>query len=354
MKNSIEILIPADCLRSAGVVVAHERLAHAATHGLPQKIRSAIKSYLQEIETEGIAHLEDDVRLGDGEIVFTVTCKALDLQHTIDLAVLRTLIYAKLGMKERPAHVATPNSDAREHCEPTHVEDVGVDVHPDALEATATIGLTSSTPPNAMLPTEDTSSAPAQGELIAGFTHDRNSCPDDSVSGTNPAPSGGNEDLPESTVAPVEIYGPARTPSPREAVAFDPPVADRQNQLMKIKDADLEVGGDENLPELAGSESRESDGDLNPEFHQVRPVPELILENPIVEEEVEVIEMCSNVVVVTLRGADASEVVVLDPTVAATIAPRMNLADRLAGAPRKCGGLWELRSFRLERDASDE
>lgn len=352
MKNSIEISIPADCLRSAGAVVAHERLAQAATHGLPQKIHAAIQAYLQTIGSEDLVHLADGVRLGDGEIVFTVSCESLEREHAIDLAALRTRIYSKLGMKERPVHATFPSTAAPRHFESTHIENVSIDPRPDVLEEPAPAALTSSIPPNAMLPAEDTSSVPAQSELISGFMPDRDAFPDDSESGTNPARSDGHEELPESTATQVEEACPANKGSPRSVSVFHPSVADHPNQLMEVKDADLAVDGDVTLPGLAASESRESDGDLNGEFHQDCPAPELILENPCVEEVIEVIEMCSDVLVVALRGADASQVIVLDPTVAATIGPGMNLADRLAGAPRKCGGLWELRSFRFGEEVS--
>lgn len=119
---------------------------------------------------------------------------------------------------------------------------------------------------------------------------------------------------------------------------------------MEIYDADHPVEDKVNALALAASESREPDPDPNGDSHDIRPAPDFILQSPIVEEEVEVVEMCSEVLLVTLRGADASRVVVLDPTAAAAIAPGMNLSDRLAGAPRRNGGLWELRSFRFELD----
>lgn len=362
MIDSIEILIPAACVKTAGVVVAHERLAQAATHGMPQKIHSAIKSYLQKMGSEDFIQLAEGVRLNDGEIVFTVLCEAADLQHPIDLAVLRNLIYTKLGMKERLVHLTTPNSDAPEQCEPTHIENAGVDVLPDAFEESATTEMTSSMPLSERLPTEVTNSVPAQDEMISGFMPDnvsslvdeaREPCNDESASGTNPAPSEDHEELPE-TAAQGEVVVPANTKSTSAVSTFDQPAADHTNQLMKIKDADVAVDRNVNVPVLAENESREADRDVNGESYQDRPVPDLVLQNPIVEEEFEIVEMCSDVLLVTLRGVDASRVVVLDPTVAATITPGMNLADRLTGVPRKCGGLWELRSFRFEDDDSDE
>lgn len=359
MRNSIEISVPAACLRAAGVLVAHEQLAQAATHSLPQKIHAAIKSHLQRIGSEDIVHLLDDVRLDDGEIVFTLSRQTADLQHPVDLSVLRTLIYLKLGMKVSLTRESFPGVDALEHCAPTQVEGSGVDSLLDAREAPPVAGLTTSIPPKPMLPKVATSSAPEQNELISGLMSDdaspsvsdaRYLVPDESASDMNPVPFESQEKLPAKAAAQVEVNDPANTLPPSDVSTFDHPVADFRNQLVKIYDAGHPDDDKVNALALAASESRETDPNPNGESRDIRPVPGFILQSPIVEEEVEVVEMCLEVQLVTLRGADASRVVVLDPSAAAAIAPGMNLADRLAGAPRRNGGLWELRSFRFELD----
>ncbi len=359
MKNSIEIAVPAACLRDANVIVAHERLARAATQTLPPKIHAAIRSYLQKIGSEDIIDLSGDVRLDDGEIVFTLFCQATDLQHQIELTALRAFIYSKLGMKQSPTHEPKADVDAPDQCEPTRIANAGVDSLPDVREEPAVAGLMTSISTNPMLPSVASNSDLEQNDLISEFMPDdastsvseaRELVPKESASGTNPAPSEGQAKLPMTATVQVEVNGPANTLSSIDVPTLEQPVVDYPSQPVKIYDADYPVEGKVNALALTASESREPDPDPNGESRDIRPVPGFILLSPIVEEEVEVVEMCTEVLLVTLRGADASRVVVLDPTAAAAIAPGMNLADRLAGAPRRNGGLWELRSFRFELD----
>ncbi len=56
---------------------------------------------------------------------------------------------------------------------------------------------------------------------------------------------------------------------------------------------------------------------------------------------------------VTLRSVDAPKVLVLDKAVAATIELGMNLRDRLTVTQKQRGGLWDLRSFRIELDDAE-
>lgn len=361
MNNSIDVLIPAACLKTAGVVVAHERLAQAATHAVPPKIYAAAKLYFEQAHSECSVHLSDDVRLDDGEMVFTLHLQTADATHPIDFAALRAAIYAKLGIPGYRKHPKAQGVEATEHQDATRSGNAGVEWTPETRTETAE-AVANSPPPISALPT-DTVEWPLEqsGVIVVGLhdsaTHivceaqeldsgelqlDNDPVPlQDRTNSCSIAMPGGELNLP---------MGPRSTndgSSPKEATI------DCRDQSARIEGTGPALHSAEgNNSEATTNELDEVDVELIGESNDYHPAPHFVLENPEVDEESEVVEVCMEVSLLTIRNVRVSHVLVLDNVVTDVDALGPDLAERLACTPHKNGGLWELREFRVVQDGA--